>query len=83
MSTEVRDEFKEVENIEELSLIAGKLIQVYFPKTDEYIIGYLKKPEESKRIINHEEISDIKIYLTDFVRRKGKSISMSLYDELP
>lgn len=83
MSAEVKDEFKRVENIEELSLIAGKLVQVYFPKIGEYIMGYLKRPEEQKRIVSGIEISDITIYLADFVRRKGKSIDIGLYKRLP
>jgi len=77
MPTEAKDEFKRVKSIEELESLTGELIQIHYPEPDDYIIGYLKKAEKSKKI------DDIEMYLSSFVRRKGKSIPISLYKNLP
>jgi len=72
------NEFKRIENVQELREIVGKLVQLYYPKVDEYIIGYLKKVELSKRIIEGKR--DIVIHLKNGIRRKGIEYDANTYE---
>jgi hypothetical protein len=79
MTSEIKGEFKRVENIGELNNLVGKLIQVYNPNFDEYTMGYLKRVEESRRGVKGEETRDIVIYLKDGVRTVGGTIDIEKY----
>jgi hypothetical protein len=72
------NEFKEIENIQELNKLVGKLVQLYYPKANEYLIGYLKKVELSKRIVDGKR--DIVIHLKNGIRRKGIEYDINIYE---
>jgi len=81
MATAFVEEFKPVEGVEELRILEGELIQVHNPKFDEYIVGRLKKVEETKRTVEGVEKRDVVIYLKDGFIRKGASIDIESYEE--
>jgi len=81
MTSAVVEEFKPVESVEELKVLEGELIQIYNPKFNEYVVGRLKKVEETKRTVKGMEKIDVVIYLKRGFRKTGMIIDMESYEE--
>lgn len=74
------DDFINVNRVEQVRALEGKMVQFHYPERDDYYIGYVDKVKD--RVGGKWDRVFLRIYLKDYSRRNGLPYDMVLYNRL-